>query len=162
MTIFVCRSVISHILPTICGNHRFFIIAIYICECNILILGILRFGLSRLYIYTHYLFSFGEICNPEQDKVIAIYSPTPGWQVIKRSFRYYSMQLIPWLLMFRASIASFWSPYKRVSALYWYFEYYGLVYIINIYTHDLFLFYKYSIHNNKGWLLVVVSHQVKR
>ena len=59
------------------------------CNCSILILGLLRFGISHQYIYIHITyFSFCEILNSEQYRVIVIYSPTPGRQVSARSFRY--------------------------------------------------------------------------
>ena len=40
------------------GKHRVFVIYIHTCKFTILILRILRFGLSHRYIYTRYLFLF--------------------------------------------------------------------------------------------------------
>ena len=107
--------------------------------------------------------------------MIVSYSPTPGRQFSAILCRYYSIQLLPWLIPFfksiilhtcqhyRARIASSWSPYKCISALYWYYYYYGLVYIIDIYIYiTYFLFVKCLIQNDTGWLLVIVLHQVDR
>ena len=54
------RSLIDYIayLPTLRDKHPIFVIDIQTCKCAILILGLLRFGLSHLYIYTRYLFFF--------------------------------------------------------------------------------------------------------
>ena len=54
--------------------------------------------IDRLYRITY--FSFCEICNSEKYRVIIGYSPTPGRQVSARLFRYYSIQLLPWLILF--------------------------------------------------------------
>ena len=76
-----------------------------------------------------------------------------------RSFSFYSMQLILWLIFFGASIASSWSPSSRVSALYWYHKNYGFVYVININTYDIFFcLYEYAFQNTTGKLLL--SQQV--
>ena len=52
-----------------------------------------------------------------------------------------------------ANIASSWSPYKRVSAIYWNQDFYGLIYLIDIYTHDLFYFDE--IRNSEQYRVIV-------
>ena len=61
------------------------------------------------------------------------------------SFSVYSIQLLSWLLLFGDSIKSSWLLLSRVSALYRYYENYGLVYVININTHNLFYVYRIFI-----------------
>ena len=39
-------------------------------------------------------------------------------------FCFYSIKLLSWLVLFRASITSLWTPLSRVSALYWYYKNY--------------------------------------
>ena len=76
------------------------------------------------------------------------YIPIMFWQVYVRSLNFYSIKLLPWIILFGASIASTWSPLSHVSALYRYYEYYGLVYLINMNRHDLFSVYKILISEN--------------
>ena len=45
-------------------------------------------------------FSFFEIYNSKQYRVIVGFSPTPGWQVSAISCRYYTIQSLPWRLPF--------------------------------------------------------------
>ena len=47
------------------------------------------------------------------------------------------------LFFFGDSIAYFWSPSSFVSVIYRYYDNYGLVYVININTHDLFFYLYY-------------------
>ena len=55
--------------------------------------------ISSIFIRINY-FSFFEICNPEQYRVIVSYIPTPDRQVSVSLFIHYYIQLLPWLLLF--------------------------------------------------------------
>ena len=72
------------------------------------------------------------------------HSPTRFRKVCVISFSFYSIHLFRWPLLFGANIASSWSPLPCVSALYWYYRYYDLVYVINI-IHMTYI-YVYTIY----------------
>ena len=55
------------------------------------------------------------------------------------------------------SIASSWSPYKLVCALYWNQDYYGLIYVIDIYTHYLFIYCCGICNPEQYWVVVGYS-----
>ena len=115
------------------GEHCVFMINIHTCKCTTWIFILMRFGLSNWYNIqdiTGWLF---------------LNNPTRCWQVCVISFSFYSTQLLSWLLLFGFRIASLWSSLSFVSALYRYYKNYGLVYVIDMNTHDLF-FYWYNMH----------------
>ena len=64
-----------------------------------------------------------------------------------RLFSFYSIQLLSWLPLFGARIALSWFPLSRVSALYWYYKIYGLVYVIAavVYWSTMILLFYYVL-----------------
>ena len=110
------------------GKDCVFVINIHTCKCNTLIFVLIWFGLSHWY----------NIQN-NTGWLFFKYSPTSCWQDCVRSFSFYSIKLLSWLILFGASISSSWLPSSRGSVLYWYHENYGVVYVININTHEIFL-----------------------
>ena len=63
-----------------------------------------------IYIRTTTVWFIASVCFSEQYRVTVSYSTTPCWQVSAVSSRFYSIQLLSWLISFRASIVSSWLP----------------------------------------------------
>ena len=115
------------------GGGCVFVINIHTGKCTTFIFMLLRFGLLRWY-------------NSQENTGLLVVMFLHVVKSFVRSFIVYSIHFFSlWILLFEAIIASSWSPLSRVSALYRYCEYYGLVYVINIHPHNLFLFYKICI-----------------
>ena len=84
-------SLIEYIsyLPTLQGKHCVLRITIPMWKCAILKLRLLRFDLSHQYLYALHIFSFCEIYNSEQYRVIVGYITTPDWHVSAILYKYF-------------------------------------------------------------------------
>ena len=111
-------------------------------KCNILIFILLLFCLSHwkhIQYITRWLF-------------IIFLHFVKKTCVITVSFK--SIQLLLWLPSFGASIASLSSPSSHVSALFWYYKNYGLVYVIDMNTHVLrFFLYFFVVPCAQFWTM---------
>ena len=139
-----------------------------------MILGLLRFVQSHQCIYIHNnYFSFCEICDSERYRVIVSYSPTPCQQVSDRSFRYYSIQLLLWLIFFVGwlyhILANIMEQASHLLDIHTnmkvrYIDIRNItVWCISLmFIRITFFWAKYEIQNDIGWLLVILLHQVNR